>query len=99
MSSTETRTTETRKPAPPATCRGCDSTWTGLSYCHCSRCHETFAGVEWFDRHQISGRRGGAQLPKCIPPGDLTRKDGSPLLRLDDQGIWRNAQRDQRTWP
>jgi len=34
-------------------CGGCDSSWTGLSRCHCSACHRTFGNVNLFDWHRF----------------------------------------------
>jgi len=54
------------------TCGGCVNTWTGLSRCHCSRCHQTFATVAVFDRHQVGSR--------CVDPTKIPAR----LTR----GIW-----------
>lgn len=48
----------------PATCGGCDNTWTGLEPCHCSRCLETFGGIRGFDLHRSRG--------KCLHPRQLS---------------------------
>ena len=54
------------------TCGGCGNTWMGLSRCHCSCCHQTFATVGVFDRHQVAAR--------CIDPAQI------PARRAG--GIW-----------
>lgn len=41
-------------------CPRCRKHWGGMNTCHCSGCHETFAGITAFDAH----RRGG----QCLPP-------------------------------
>lgn len=51
--------------------KGC--TWTGLSRCHCSACHETFGGITGFDMH----RRGS----RCSGPENLG-------LKQNGAGIW-----------
>ena len=58
-------------------CGGCDNHWTGISRCHCSRCHLTFSGIGLFDAHQ----RGG----QCIDPAEMDVK-GDPLRLLN--GVW-----------
>lgn len=60
--------------APPLTCGGCPSTWTGLSRAHCSACHLTFTGVSAFDRHR--GADG-----ECLLPPNLG-------MVLREGGIW-----------
>lgn len=57
------------------TCSGCNSVWTGLNRCHCSKCHETFGGVSSFDKHLQPRRK------KCIYPEKLG-------LTQNEQGVW-----------
>lgn len=45
-------------------CGGCDTRWAGVSRCHCAGCHETFSGLELFDRH----RRDVRGTPTCLDP-------------------------------
>ncbi|WP_458523948.1 FDXHR family putative zinc-binding protein [Mycobacteroides abscessus] len=45
---------------PVIVCNGCDSTWTGLTTCHCSGCHQTFGGISAFDQHR--------RASKCLSP-------------------------------
>lgn len=40
------------KEVSELTCGGCDNTWTGVSRCHCSACHQTFGGISTFDQHR-----------------------------------------------
>lgn len=50
---------------PDPTCR--NPTWTGSRPCHCSACHETFSGVELFDRHRDRrGEHGHCRDPKTV---------------------------------
>lgn len=57
------------------TCKGCDKTWTGANFSHCSLCHETFSTEQNFDKHR-NWRTG-----KCVlkPKG----------LMKSDRGVWR----------
>lgn len=61
------------------TCGGCATVWSGVSRCHCSRCHRTFSGAHLFDRHQVRGA--------CVDPAVLP----GPPVELRD-GIWRSAE-------
>lgn len=38
-----------------ASCNGCETNWTALSWAHCPSCHETFSGVTYFDYHRSGG--------------------------------------------
>ena len=64
---------------PAYTCGGCDNTWTGLTMCHCARCHRTFSGIRLFDTHQT-------RAAKCLDPLMLSVK-GEPLRLVN--GVWR----------
>lgn len=65
-------------------CGRCGTTWTGMSACHCSGCHRTWAGIKLFDRHRHNrGERGG-----CLRPDEITMPSG-PLVLID--GIWRET--------
>jgi hypothetical protein len=55
------------------TCGGCTTTWTGLTYAHCSVCHETFGGIRNFDRHRTDGA--------CRHPTDVG-------LTIGIRGVW-----------
>lgn len=71
----------------PYTCGGCDTTWSGVSRCHCSGCHRTFSGLASFDRHRTGG---------CTDPAGIVirSKDGTErqAMRYDPEiGIWRSA--------
>jgi hypothetical protein len=55
-------------------CASCPKTWTGLTTCHCSYCHETFSGIRLFDVHRRYG--------KCHDPASLR----GPLRLV--QGVW-----------
>lgn len=68
------------------TCGGCESTWTGLSMCHCSVCHHTFGGVDSFDRHRtVDG--------KCRPPMSIG------LHWNDQRGVWSKTYDGPRVSP
>jgi hypothetical protein len=70
-------------------CNGCGAVWSGLSACHCSACHRTFAGIGLFDRHRDQhGERG-----KCVDPATLTK--GTPIVFRD--GMWRGPEMDEAT--
>lgn len=45
-------------------CGGCETRWAGVSRCHCSACHRTFAGIGPFDRHRREVRGVGT----CLDP-------------------------------
>lgn len=50
----------------PHHCARCANRWDGYNTAHCGACHETFTGVEAFDRH-----RKGAYEPdarRCVVP-------------------------------
>ena len=64
------------------TCSGCDARWTGTRPCHCSRCHQTLAGIGMFDAHQT---KAGCKTPQ-----------ESGATRLAD-GIWRGPEWDRST--
>jgi hypothetical protein len=69
------------------TCNGCEHTWTGLRFAHCSACHRTFSGVAGFERHRFAGR--------CIDPAIMRTQAGEPVMRLE-AGVWRSFLRDER---
>jgi hypothetical protein len=50
-----------------ATCPRCHTTWTGTRACHCGACHQTFSGLEYFDRHRNHDGPHG----RCQDPADL----------------------------
>lgn len=66
-------------PREPVTygCGGCDNRWSGISRCHCSRCHITLSGIGLFDAHQRNG--------KCLDPAAMDVRGES--LRLMN-GVW-----------
>lgn len=54
-------------------CKGCDSTWTGLRMAHCASCHETFSTPGNFDAHRI-----GVKVPlSCVEPRDVGLEQNS----------------------
>lgn len=62
---------------------------TGLSTCHCARCHETFTSITAFDMHQHLLLGDIA----CVNPAVLTKRDGSPALAVirqtpDGSPVW-----------
>lgn len=59
-------------------CLVCGRGWTGHTQCHCSGCHEHFGGVVGFDAHRTAG--DGVNGRGCLPPADLRRRDGNPVL-------------------
>lgn len=64
-------------------CGGCKNTWKGYQRCHCSACHETFAGADLFDRHRrLRGEHG-----VCLDPALIVGKDGDREMWLTD-GCW-----------
>lgn len=54
------------------TCGGCDMTWSALSVCHCSGCHQNFSGLTAFDKHR-DGQHGGfrADTRYCRDPEEV----------------------------
>ncbi len=73
------------------TCSGCPATWTGLSTCHCSGCHQTFAGVGLFDAHRTQYGESG----KCRRPADMIvaggLRAGEPAMFFRE-GVWRGPE-------
>lgn len=53
------------------------------NFCQCSECGEYFGGVSTFDLH----RRGKVDR-FCLPPSEVTDKEGNTLLRKNDRGYW-----------
>jgi len=78
---TEAMLAHSRKPQPPNTCGACDAEWTGTRPCHCSGCHNTFAGISAFDSHRSA--RG--------EHGECRNVGGVPGLELRD-GMWRGPE-------
>lgn len=58
---------------PSYSCGGCSKVWTPLGACHCSRCHQTFGGINSFDTHR--------RYSKCRNPKTL----GLELKK----GVWK----------
>lgn len=58
------------------TCPECNAEWGGLFTCHCTLCHETFAGITAFDAHRVGSARG---TRRCVLPPEadlrLTKRD------------------------
>lgn len=85
-------TTPTRKRAQIArqpvtySCGGCATRWGGVSRCHCSGCHRTFAGLDGFDAHRRDVRGVGT----CLDPAGITDKDGEPRYAFRDD-LWRST--------
>ena len=68
-------------------CGSCSNTWTAVGACHCSACHETFAGVRLFDTHRSAGGERG----RCADPGSITTEDGQRVMFFRD-GMWRGPE-------
>lgn len=66
-------------------CRKCHRSWTSKKQGHCPTCCAHFGGPSLFDRHLLT--RG------CTDPATVTNKDGSPVFRQDDLGVWRSFER------
>lgn len=65
-------------------CGGCETRWPGVSRCHCSGCHNTFAGIDLFDRH----RRLIKDVGICLDPATITSpKTGEREMYLTN-GLW-----------
>lgn len=64
-------------------CGGCDTRWPGISRCHCSGCHQTFSGLELFDKHRRERHGDGY----CIPPEDVVNREGIRQMFITN-GIW-----------
>lgn len=58
----------------------CGANWGGYNRCHCSACHRTFSGLTYFDMHRRYG--------KCVDPGSIKKKDGTLVMRFEND-IWR----------
>lgn len=53
----------------------CGKEWSGTRACHCSGCHETFSGVDLFDRHRtLHGEHGTCRHPSELRGVEL--RDG-----------------------
>jgi hypothetical protein len=78
------------KGCPPRWSGGCADrrTTTGTNISHCTACHETFSGATYFDTHRFYN--------KCKKPGLMKDKNGDPVFKLDDRGIWIGAKEDPR---
>lgn len=72
-------------PNHPNTCGGCDATWTGTRPCHCAACHNTFSGLQHFDRHRYANHG-------CIDPATI------PGIEYRN-GMWRGPQNNPWTTP
>jgi hypothetical protein len=67
--------------SPAYGCGGCTNTWTPLNACHCSGCHQTFAGITGFDKHR--------KYSKCVSPSTVG-------LVLNESGLWARPETDTR---
>lgn len=80
-----------RKIVPPNTCSDCPATWTGLTVCHCSGCHQTFAGAGLFDVHRTQYSEHGT----CRRPADMLTtsgiRTGEPVMFFRE-GMWRGPE-------
>lgn len=77
-------------------CPTCETTWHGLTECHCASCHAHFGNVEAFDKHRV----GSVDTRSCADPETLTTKTGrKPLMGVDRHGrkVWVKA--DTRPHP
>ena len=63
----------------------------GDSTCHCSGCHQSFAGLQAFDRHRVDGR--------CpVPDPDVVDRGGRGWS-IDHERIWHyGEQRTPEQW-
>lgn len=68
-------------------CRDCGAYWTARRACHCTVCHQTFAGETLYSRHQ-EVTRGTAT---CISGSTFRRWK----WRRDERGIWTTGQEDE----
>lgn len=70
-------------------CRTCHWSWNRKTrQAHCATCHEHFTTPGNFDAHLAPVNFPGAC---CRPPGAVVSKDGTPKLRLRDDGVWCGA--------
>lgn len=81
------------------TCRTCDTTWYGLTECHCATCHHHFGSIDAFDRH----RQGPVDTRHCVDPAVVVRGDGKPVFRAVDRSrpateTRRGTDRQHPTW-
>lgn len=97
-------TTAQNRSQSLASCRGCDTRWTGTSRCHCSGCHESFSGLALFDAH----RRDVNGVGTCLDPATITVQptaikgqprpkpttDGPRLMWLTDR-VWQGVENPQ----
>lgn len=81
-----------------AACK-CGKTWIqhGNSSGHCTQCHETFYGIDAFDRHFSHDDQG---KPICLPVKDLppTLERRGWLADEEGQWHWAKVKTDARTW-
>ena len=90
MTPTDTQTPAThdrkhkREPARH-TCGGCTTQWTSLRIAHCGNCHNTFAGITWFDLHRDQTGDHGT----CLNPNSILTATGQPRMHQDPHGTWR----------
>jgi len=57
---------------------------TGTKICQCVACGRVFSTSVNFDKH----RKGLPTNRECIYPGNLKTENGTPVLTLDQRGIW-----------
>jgi hypothetical protein len=73
-----------------AGCGGCERRWTGLTECHCARCHAHFGGITAFDRHlSPSG---------CRSPGSVRTRHDQPAFLATQRAhgtVWVRPGRDR----
>lgn len=67
-------------------CNGCSVTWSDLNYCHCSKCHSTFATAELFDLHRKEDGKG------CLKRLSTVQRAGKRIIAYDrDREVWTHA--------
>lgn len=76
----------------PACMAGCVWRQAGNITGHCAACHNTFAGLDLFDRHQRINDNGTVT---CLEPAGMVYKGVE--LELDSDGTWRGPRMDTAT--
>ena len=56
----------------------------GTKFCECPRCGAIFSNEGNFDLH----RKGETNARFCADPQALRRKNGDPVLVLNEKGVW-----------
>jgi hypothetical protein len=77
---------ESSRTAPPNSCSGCTTTWTGVAAAHCPACHRLFASPKLFDQHRETTRDPTDQ-GRCLDPA-VVRHNGLRVMFFRE-GMWR----------